>query len=108
MEFRPGSDAPTNPNHCPVCRSGNTGVTFGFNPKRINDRETLIHDVTHVCADCDATWTAWGHTIIASRDDGPYSPEALAALDLAISEAGELRIEVRRTTGDDTAPWASP
>ncbi len=101
MEFRPGSDAPTNPNHCPVCRSGNTGVTFGFNPKRINDSETLVHDVTHVCADCDATWTAWGHTIIASRDDGPNSDEALAALEQAIAEAGELRIEVRPATGDD-------
>jgi hypothetical protein len=57
--------------------------------------------VTHVCADCDATWTAWGHTIIASRDDGPNSDEALAALEQAIAEAGELRIEVRPATGDD-------
>ena len=101
MESHPGSDAPTNPNHCPVCRSRNTGVWFGYNPKRINDSETLVHDVTHVCADCDATWTAWGHTIIASRDDGPYSPEALAALEQAIAEAGELRIEVRPATGGD-------
>ena len=67
MESHPGSDAPTNPNHCPVCRSRNSGVWFGYNPKRINDSETLVHDVTHVCADCDATWTAWGHTIIASN-----------------------------------------
>ena len=101
MESHPGSDAPTNPNHCPVCRSRNIGVWFGYNPKRINDSETLVHDVTHVCADRDATWTAWGHTIIASRDDGPNSDEALAALEQAIAEAGELRIEVRPATGDD-------
>jgi len=33
--------------------------------------------------------------------DSPNSDEALAALEQAIAEAGELRIEVRPTTGDD-------
>ena len=33
-------------------------ATFDAGQVAINDRETLVHDVTHVCADCDATWTA--------------------------------------------------
>ena len=33
-----------NPNICPHCGSSNSGANFGFNPQRINNDETLIHD----------------------------------------------------------------
>ena len=99
VQFGDGRDEPNNPNHCLLCGSReNSGVKFGFNPKRVSPTERIIHDVTHGCVDCDATWTAWGHHLIVpnSADDPPAAPTeaALAALRAAIKESGGLRIEV--------------
>ena len=52
--------ATANPNTCPHCGSSNSGANFGFNPQRINNDETLIHDVLFACADCDGQWAAIG------------------------------------------------
>ncbi len=81
------------PNTCPHCGSLNTGVTFGFNPQRINDEETLIHDVLFACADCDGEWAAIGYVMIAQRNGGELSEEAQEALAGAVAGAEELRIE---------------
>ncbi len=81
------------PNTCPHCGSLNTGVTFGFNPQRINDEETLIHDVLFACADCDGEWAAIGYVMIAQRNGGELYEEAQEALAGAVAGAEELRIE---------------
>ena len=85
--------ASANPNTCPHCGSLNTGVTFGFNPQRISDDETLIHDCLFGCTDCGGQWAAFGFVLIAQRNGGAPSKEAQEALVEAVSVAAELRIE---------------
>ena len=83
-----------NPNNCPKCGSWNTGSSIGFNPKRINNDETLVSDCIFGCFDCKCEWRAVGFRLIARRDAGPPSEEAQEILCEAIKSAGELRIEV--------------
>ena len=85
--------AEANPTTCPHCGSPSTGVTFGFNPQRINNDETLIHDVLFACADCEGQWAAIGYVMIAQRNGGELSKEAQEALAGAVAGAEELRIE---------------
>ena len=99
-ERHDGRNSPTNPNHCPVCGSTDTGVKFGFRPEVINRHERIVYDITHGCRDCEASWTAWGHHLIVQGpdgpvpDDGPMSDEAMTVLSKAIEASGELRIEI--------------
>ena len=81
------------PYTCPHCGSSNSGPSFGFNPQRINNDETLIHDVLFVCGDCAGRWAAIGFSMIARRDGGEPSEEAVLALTEAVAAAGDLRIE---------------
>lgn len=112
--FRDGRDAPNNPNHCPVCGSrDDTGVKFGFNPTRVTPTERIVHDVTHGCLDCDATWTAWGHHLIVPNslddlDGFEPSDEGRAALLAAIEASGELRIEIHPPDEDEGATGDAP
>ena len=92
--------ATANPNTCPHCGSSNSGANFGFNPQRINNDETLIHDVLFACADCDGQWAAIGFVMIAQRNGGPPSEEAQEALVEAVSAAGQLRIEALDQEGN--------
>ena len=85
--------AEANPTTCPHCGSPSTGVTFGFNPQRINNDETLIHDCLFACADCDGQWAAMGFVMIARRDGGEPSIQAQEVLAEAVAAAEELRIE---------------
>ena len=85
--------ASANPNTCPHCGSLNTGVTFGFSPQRINDKETLVSDTLFACTDCDGQWAAFGFVMIAQRNGGQPSEEAQKALAEAVASAEELRIE---------------
>ena len=92
--------ATANPNTCPHCGSSNSGAYFGFNPQRINDDETLIHDVLFACADCGAEWAAIGYVMIAQRNGGELSKEAQDALAGAVANAEELRIEALDQEGN--------
>jgi len=89
-----------NPNVCPRCGSNDTGATFGFNPVRINDNETLIHDVLFRCADCDKQYRAVGYSMIATRN-GENSPEGFAALAEAIDASESLRLIPVGEDGDE-------
>jgi|TARA_B110000196_G_scaffold39059_1_gene29659 hypothetical protein len=92
--------ATANPNTCPHCGSSNSGANFGFNPQRINDDETLIHDVLFACADCGGEWAAIGYVMIAQRNGGELSKEAQDALAGAVANAEELRIEALDQEGN--------
>ena len=85
--------AQSDPNTCPHCGSPSTAVTFGFNPQRMNNDETIIHDCLFACADCDGQWAAMGFVMIARRDGGQPSMQAQEALAKAVAAAEELRIE---------------
>ena len=85
--------AKANPNTCPHCGSSNSVASFGFNPQRINNEETLIHDVLFACADCDGQWAAIGYVMIAQRNGGEPSKEAREALVEAVTGAEDLWIE---------------
>ena len=85
--------ATANPNTCPHCGSSNSGANFGFNPQRINNDETLIHDCLFDCTDCDGQWAAMGFVMIARRDGGELSIQAQEVLAEAVAAAEELRIE---------------
>ena len=85
--------APADPNTCPHCGSPSTAVTFGCNPQRMNNDETIIHDCLFACADCDGQWAAMGFVMIARRDGGQPSMQAQEALAKAVAAAEELRIE---------------
>ena len=92
--------ATANPNTCPHCGSSNSGANFGFNPQRINNDETLIHDVLFACADCGGEWAAIGYVMIAQRNGGELSKEAQYALAGAVANAEELRIEALDQEGN--------
>lgn len=84
-------------------------MKFGFNPQWVTPTERIVHDVTHGCLDCDATWTAWGHHLIVPNsgdeiDDHEPSREASDALYAAINSSGGLRIEIHPPVlGEDPA-----
>ena len=92
--------ATSNPNTCPHCNSSNSGANFGFNPQRINNDETLIHDVLFSCADCGGEWAAIGYVMIAQRNGGELSKEAHEALVGAVAGAEELRVELLEPGGN--------
>ena len=82
-----------NPNVCPTCNSRNTGATFGWEPRPVNENETILTGVGFACGDCDGQWIAHGFVMIANKKGGAPSEEAQAAFLAAMDKASKLRIE---------------
>ena len=57
-------------------------------------------DVLFSCADYGGEWVASGYVMIAQRNGGEPSKEAQEALDEAVADAEELRIELLDQEGN--------